>query len=126
MGTPGKYQIFAGDFNFNLLKVNENTSATRFFNNLVSHSFAPQITLPTRKDPVHGTLTIIDNIWLRSPPSDFLSNHNISSRILTDKISDHFACVASFNVQSKSFELPKYISKRKFSGEYVTRFTEAF
>ena len=92
---------------------------------MVSQNFAPQITLPTRKDISRGSLTIIDNIFFRSPPSSYLPVQNISSRILVDKISDHFACVAGFNVQNKLFELPKYVYKRNFSESNISNFTDS-
>ena len=40
--------IFAGDYNINLLKLNEDELISDFFDLLTSHSMYPQITLPTR------------------------------------------------------------------------------
>ena len=54
--------ILAGDFNINLLKLNDNEIYSNFFDTLVSHSLYPQITLPTRFTRTNGTL--IDNLCL--------------------------------------------------------------
>ena len=47
--------IIAGDFNINLLKLNENDIYTSFFDTLVSPKLYPQITLPTRFTRTAGT-----------------------------------------------------------------------
>ena len=51
--------IIAGDFNIDLLKINENATLGDYFNSLVAQSFFPQITLPTRFSD--RNCTIIDN-----------------------------------------------------------------
>ena len=55
--------ILAGDFNINLLKLNDNEIYSNFFDTLVSHSLYPQITLPTRFTRTNGTL--IDNFFCK-------------------------------------------------------------
>jgi len=35
MGTPAKYKILAGDFNFNLVKINQGTMVPNFFRKLI-------------------------------------------------------------------------------------------
>ena len=56
--------ILAGDYNLNLLKRNENEACSDFFEMLTTHSFYPQITLPTRF--CHTTGTLIDNFFLKT------------------------------------------------------------
>ena len=46
--------IIAGDFNINLLKINEIEVNSNFFDTLISHSLYPQITLPTRFTRTNG------------------------------------------------------------------------
>ena len=53
--------IIAGDFNINLLKINDKNSVGDFVNMLISNSFYPHITLPTRFSKNNGTL--IDNLF---------------------------------------------------------------
>ena len=75
--------ILAGDFNINLLKLNENEVYSNFFDTLVSHSLYPQITHPTRFTRTNGTL--IDNFFCK------LSKYTLESTagILTKQFSDH-------------------------------------
>ena len=49
-----------GDYNIDLLKVNERPIYHEYFDVIMSHSFCPKITFPTRFSNTRGTL--IDNI----------------------------------------------------------------
>ena len=55
--------IFAGDYNMNLLEVNNKDAITEFFDLITSFSFFPKITLPTRFTNNNGTL--IDNFFCK-------------------------------------------------------------
>ena len=58
--------IIAGDFNIDLLKINDNYSSD-FVHIMATHAFLPKITFPTRFTD-HGC-TLIDNIfWKISTP----------------------------------------------------------
>ena len=48
--------ILAGDYNINMLKINEQEHCSRFFDMLTSFSLFPQITLPTRFTTCNDTL----------------------------------------------------------------------
>ena len=61
LDMPNHNVILAGDFNINLLKVNDNILYGEFLDFVMSHSLNPQITLPTRFSTNNGTL--IDNIF---------------------------------------------------------------
>ena len=52
--------IIAGDFNINLLKINEKEYCSEFYDTLTGFSFFPKITFPTRFSSLNGTL--IDNL----------------------------------------------------------------
>ena len=54
--------ILAGDYNINMLKINEHEHCSNFFDMLTSFSLFPQITFPTRFSDRKGTL--IDNFFL--------------------------------------------------------------
>ena len=54
--------IIAGDFNINILKINETNIVGEFFDMLISSCY-PHITLPTRFSNNNGTL--IDNLFCR-------------------------------------------------------------
>ncbi len=51
-----------GDFNIDLLKINDKHVIGEYFDMLTSHSFYPKITLPTRLTNNNGTL--INNNFL--------------------------------------------------------------
>ena len=75
--------ILAGDYNINLLKINEQEHCSTFFDMLTSCSLFPQITLPTRFSICTGTL--IDNFFCN------LTKHILqcTTGILIKPFSDH-------------------------------------
>jgi len=70
-----------GDININLLKISENNHFNMFYENVTSHGFIPQITLPTRLSDTCNTL--IDNIFTNN-----FGNKHVNC-ILSTVISDH-------------------------------------
>ena len=75
--------IIAGDFNINLLKINEQDFCSNFFDTLNTFSLFPQIILPTRFSVRNGTL--IDNFFCELNPTILQS----TAGILINKLSDH-------------------------------------
>lgn len=73
--------ILTGDFNFDLLKHEENNSTLNFLSSLTSLSLIPVISKPTRITDTSATL--IDNIFVLNPV-------NFTSGIIVSDISDHF------------------------------------
>ena len=74
---------FLADFNFNLIKYNQNKGTAEFLEYLFSNNFTPHITFP-----MISTLTsqiLINNIFLNS------QSHQSVSGNLTTSISDHLA-----------------------------------
>ena len=94
---------FAGDFNINLLKINENEVYNNFFDTLISHSLYPQITLPTRFTRTNGTL--IDNFFCKLNKTILESKKGI----LINKLSDHQPYFMSLKITQKKELLPKYV-----------------
>ena len=79
--------LLAGDFNINILKLNENQICSEFFDSLLAHSFLPQITVPTRFGQFRHTL--IDNFFLKlynlahkTIAGVFLKNYQITNHTL--------------------------------------------
>ena len=68
--------IIAGDFNINLLKINENDMFSSFFSTVISHSLYPQINLPTKFTRTTGTL--IDNLFCRLHKPILKNTRNIN------------------------------------------------
>ena len=78
-----KIVILAGDFNINMLKINEQENCSSCFDMLTSFSLFPQITFPTRFSNRTGTL--IDNFFCCLTKYTFES----TAGILIKKFSDH-------------------------------------
>ena len=75
--------IIAGDYNIDLLKINVNPTYCDYMNSVVSQSFFPAITLPTRFS--NRNCTLIDN-YLCKLSHGFTQS---TSGILINRISDH-------------------------------------
>ena len=59
-----KKKYLIGDFNIDLLKVDENANSASFFDTMTSNLYIPHIIHPTRVTPTSKTL--IDHIWSNS------------------------------------------------------------
>ena len=103
MDNCNNYIIIAGDFNINLLKLNENDMFSSFFDTVISHSLYPQITLPTRFTRTTGTL--IDNLFCRLRKL-ILEN---TAGILTKRFSDHQPYFMIMHNTEKLHSPPKYV-----------------
>ena len=60
-----KYRLninLAGDYNLNILKINNDELCNYLFDLITSHSLLPKITLPTKLSQTSGTL--IDNMLI--------------------------------------------------------------
>ena len=76
-----KFVYVCGDYNIDLLKINSNNEYCSFYENVLSSSFAPKITLPTRI--CDTTSTLIDNVY-----TNVIDKEHICG-ILVRPISDH-------------------------------------
>ena len=79
-----KRKYFLGDFNVDLLKIDNDSNSSSYFDSLTSHLFVPHIIHPTRITST--TKTIIDNIFSNAPNYQ----EGISGN-LTTRLSDHLA-----------------------------------
>jgi hypothetical protein len=110
--------IIGGDFNINLLNINNNNDTSEFFELLTSFGYYPKITMPTRFSNKRGTL--IDNFFCNfSDDSTF-----IKSGILLDKISDHQPYFMSFKKNNITSTMSKYVKVTKQSEEAHISFYE--
>ena len=75
--------ILAGDYNINMLKINEQEHCSRFFDMLTSFSLFPQITLPTRFTTCNGTL--VDNFFCHLTNYILESTAGILIKTLSDQ-----------------------------------------
>src|ERR1700733_9091994 len=58
--------ILVGDYNIDLLKINEHRDTNSFYNCMTSHLLIPTITRPTRISP--PSYTLIDNLFTKLMP----------------------------------------------------------
>ena len=96
--------IIAGDYNIDLLKVNESPMVNDYFELIMSNGLVPKITLPTRISRTRGTL--IDNFLCRLSRNFSES----TSGIITYQLSDHqpyFICLDYLKINNQKND--KYI-----------------
>lgn len=117
ISNENKNTYIMGDFNIDLLKEESNRPIHEYLNLILTHSFIPTITKPTRI--TENSATLIDNI---------LTNNycNVSSKILTTDISDHFPTVLITRTKIKqnlsNDKIPTY--KRNYSNNNVNHLKE--
>ena len=103
-----KYRLninLAGDYNLNLLNINNDELCNEFFDLITSHSLLPQITLPTRLSQTSGTL--IDDILCKA----HISIKPTTAGILLNKLSDHQPCFIILGITFCGCNNPKFIRK---------------
>ena len=108
-----------GDYNINLLKIESSLHCNRFFENITTLRFFPQITRPTRLSGESNTL--IDNIFT----NDFCKPH--LPGILVTPISDHLMqfCTTIGKKERSSKNYPKYIEVENLSPLAMNNFKQA-
>ena len=111
--------IIDGDFNIDLLKMNEKPIFIEYFHLLISHGFIPKNTLPTRLSEKSGTL--IDNLLCK-----FTHNlYRISAGMLVSRISDHFPYFLQLDCGKIKRTLPlTYIRERNMNPTNLQNFKD--
>ena len=112
-----KKVLLAGDFNFDLLKHETNTSINNFLQMMLNNSYQPCITEPTRM--AHGNKpSLVDNIFSNSVEKCISGN-------LFDKISDHLPSFVIFeNVKSKP--KPNKFKRRNMKKSVESKFQAVY
>ncbi len=108
--------IISGNFNIDLLKLNDKQVISDYFDMFTNRNFYPKITLPTRHSNKHCTL--IDNFLCKLTEATL----DTTSEILIKKISDdqrYFIILK--NINHKDHE-PKYIKIVKQDTESIQNF----
>ena len=107
LNRPKQEVYLAGDYNINLLKINDENRYADFFDTMTTHSFFPQITLPTRL--ATNSSSLIDNIFSKVSPSMI----NSKSGIIVTALSDHFPVfITSDRISSRSKKPPSHVQMR--------------
>ena len=106
----------AGDFNINLLQLNERDIFNEYFDLMVGCGFFPHITLPTRFSK--RSCTLIDQIFVKEK----LNESSGTSVILFSNLSDHLPCISSIGTTLKPISTSKVIMKRKIDQNSLNNF----
>ena len=92
------------DFNVNMLNFETHGLTNDYINSLISKSFLPLITLPTRIK--HMSATLIDHIWTNQISTTYHAG------IIINSLSDHFPVFYIEENKQKSIQLPDKITRR--------------
>lgn len=113
------YAALVGDFNINLLHINEREKFAEYFDLFCTNNFLPKITLPTRFST--RSCSLIDQIFCKVPTNKKVE---LTSAIIVSNISDHLPCVVNFKILRQNPVRPKYIQHRDFSALGLNKFRE--
>ena len=105
-----------GDYNVDLLKVNNTQFNDDYFHNILSAGYIPKVTLPTR---LSESSTLIDNVFTTN------SNSDLSTYILDIHISEHQPVVLFTNVDIPPTR-SKYITIRANTNDRKDNFRQCF
>ena len=110
--------IITGDFNYNLFNLQHHHDTENYYNNLISSSFRPIITKPTRITDQSSTL--IDQIWVND-----MTNNKIESKLLLTDITDHLPIIY-IKYPDKNISGYSKITYRQLNDENMFKFREKF
>ena len=113
--TRSKFVYICGDYNIDILKMFSNNNYNTFYENGISSSFAPKLTLPTRI--CDTTSTLIDNIYTN------VLDKSHTSGLLIRPISDHqmHFCIMNENYMKPAIA-QKYVEVEVFNVEAIENF----
>ena len=103
--------MLAGDYNINLLKINEKEGFAEFLDMMTNNSLIPTITLPTRFSSY--SCSLLDNIYHFQTKK---STESKSGIIFTD-ISDHLPCFTSIKFQTRTENRPPKFVKQEINSD---------
>ena len=106
--------ILCGDFNINLLQINNRPAFSDYLDTLITNNFYPTITFPTRF--TDASCTLIDNILYKGHKK----NNLLSSGIIFTDISDHLPCFTTLNLNLNT-NLTKYQHRRYFTDSKINQ-----
>ena len=102
-----------GDYNTNLLKINEKTEVNNIFSQFCGYGYVPKITLPTRFATKSASL--IDQIYVKQT----LETSKSVSGILLNQISDHKLIFSQIDTMVPKQKFPSFILRRNITGNSI-------
>ena len=120
LNNKGIEIALAGDYNINLLQINERLKFSEFFDNMLSRSLYPKITFPTRIGT--QSCTLIDNIYCKLTDKTV----NTDAGIIFSNISDHFPNFISIKTKIKAKKTTtKYVKQKTNTPEALNKLKNA-
>ena len=116
LGTKYDNVFIVGDFNLDLIKINENKYVAEYIDTLLAFGFLQLITKPTRI--ANNSASLIDHVLTNS------SCELYDSYILCSCISDHFPIIHNINFKKPKCK-PDRVESRNFSIMNINRFKTA-
>ena len=115
VSKSSSHVIILGDFNTDLLHINERSEFQKYFDLFVTHGFSLK-SLPTRCSKSSSSL--IDQMFckLKNP------KQHLSSSVIWSCISDHFPCLSIFDILKKTMHALKFVKINR-SDDNLRRFT---
>ena len=110
------HAVVVGDFNIDLLKVDEREIYGEFLDLMCTHGLFPKITLPSPF--AKKSCSLIDQIYCKFPNPNF----TFSPVIVKSHVSDHCPCATSINLLQHKQHKPKYIKIRKVNENQIEQF----
>ena len=110
--------LFTGDFNIDLLKINEREKFQDYFDLFVSRGLFPTISLPTRFS--RRNCTLID----QSFTNVFQNSDNSSSGILVSCLSDHLPHFSLLDILSRKRTSKKFVKIQEKSHAAMNNFSK--
>ena len=108
--------ILSGDFNIDLLKINEKPKVQEFCDLMYVNNFLPKINKPTRLG--HDSQSIIDNFFCNTS----LKGLKSPTFLVKSQISDHLPCILTLNNNNSPISPPKYVNIVKNYSENLKTF----
>jgi len=106
---------WAGDFNINILNADDHKATGDFLHTMMSNSFYPAITKPTRI--TEFSATIIDNIYCNA-------TSNSLAGIVYKNISDHLPIFVMNDTEVKRVKEVRSVETRELSSGNIIKFQE--
>jgi hypothetical protein len=113
LNATNKKSFLWGDFNLDLLKLNQHAPTAAYIENVFSNGFLQLITKPTRS--INGSATLIDHILTNKIQQSYTGG------ILINRISDHFPIFHILEA-TKPTKYNKPILKRIFNDNNISVF----
>ncbi len=108
--------FIAGDFNINLLEINQRNKYLEYLDKFTTNGFYPSIIYPTRISKKRGTL--IDQIFCK-----YTDEHTLSrSGILHTKLSDHLPCFSAIGMPKLKKSVPRFIKMQNKDEKSIQEF----